>query len=162
MWDSSKARKQPLRFRIATGQVISGLDQAVSQLSIGSRAKVRIPPELAYGERGFPVFLRGLFQLGTESLAGGVLVGGGLHGELVAQLVERRLVSALGLGLERLDLDVGGGLQGGSKLRDGGGDGLSLLGLKLGLEGRLLALQRSLQVRVGRSLLQLHRNLKTN
>lgn len=54
MWDSSKARKQPLRFRVATGQVIKGLDQAVSQLSIGSRAKVLIPAELAYGARGFP------------------------------------------------------------------------------------------------------------
>ena len=54
MWDSSKARKQPLRFRVATGQVIKGLDQAVSQLSIGSRAKVLIPADLAYGARGFP------------------------------------------------------------------------------------------------------------
>ena len=102
-----------------------------------------------HGERGFPVPGGGMFELGSESLAGGVLVRGGVHGELVAQLDERRLVSALSLGLERLNLDVGGGLQGGSKLRDGGGDGLSLLGLKLGLEGRLLPLERGFLLLLG-------------
>ena len=35
-------------------QVILGLDQGVSQLSIGERAKISIPAALAYGERGFP------------------------------------------------------------------------------------------------------------
>ena len=54
LWDSSKKRGRPLRFRVGTGQVIAGLDEAVSQLSVGARARVTIPPELAYGERGFP------------------------------------------------------------------------------------------------------------
>ena len=35
-------------------QVIPGLDEGVSQLSIGERAKIVIPPRLAYGEKGFP------------------------------------------------------------------------------------------------------------
>ena len=34
--------------------MIPGLDEGVSQLSIGERAKIMIPPEMAYGERGFP------------------------------------------------------------------------------------------------------------
>ncbi|CAM9750399.1 unnamed protein product [Choristocarpus tenellus] len=34
--------------------VIPGLDDGVSQLSIGERAKVTIPPGSAYGARGFP------------------------------------------------------------------------------------------------------------
>ena len=54
MWDSTKDRKRPLRFRIGAGQVIKGLDLAVSQLSIGARAKVLIPADIAYGARGFP------------------------------------------------------------------------------------------------------------
>ena len=54
MWDSTKDRKRPLRFRVGAGQVIKGLDLAVSQLSIGSRAKVLIPADIAYGARGFP------------------------------------------------------------------------------------------------------------
>ena len=47
-------RHRPLRFRLGAGQVIPGLDEAVSQLSMGMRARVDIPAELAYGERGFP------------------------------------------------------------------------------------------------------------
>ncbi|CAM9881744.1 unnamed protein product [Ascophyllum nodosum] len=35
-------------------KVVPGLDEGVSQLSIGERAKVTIPAALAYGERGFP------------------------------------------------------------------------------------------------------------
>jgi hypothetical protein len=34
--------------------VIPGLDEGVSQLSIGERAKILIPSEMAYAERGFP------------------------------------------------------------------------------------------------------------
>ena len=54
MWDSSRKRGRPLRFRLGAGQVVPGLDGAVLQLSLGMRARVTIPPELAYGERGFP------------------------------------------------------------------------------------------------------------
>ena len=35
-------------------QVIQGLDDGVSQLSVGERAKLVVPAELGYGERGFP------------------------------------------------------------------------------------------------------------
>jgi FKBP-type peptidyl-prolyl cis-trans isomerase len=31
-----------------------GLDEGVSQLSIGERAKITIPAKEAYGEKGFP------------------------------------------------------------------------------------------------------------
>jgi FK506-binding protein 1 len=54
LWDSSRKRKRPLRFRLGTGQVIAGLDEGVAQLSVGSRAYLKIPASLAYGERGFP------------------------------------------------------------------------------------------------------------
>jgi len=54
MWDSSRRRQRPFRFRLGTGQVIPGLDEGVSQLSLGARARIKVPPALAYGERGFP------------------------------------------------------------------------------------------------------------
>lgn len=53
-WDSSRQRGHPLRFRLGDGQVIKGLDDGVAQLSVGARARISIPPEQAYGERGFP------------------------------------------------------------------------------------------------------------
>ena len=40
MWDSSRKRGRPLRFRLGSGQVIAGLDDAVSQLSMGMRASI--------------------------------------------------------------------------------------------------------------------------
>ena len=76
LFDSSRDRGRPFRFKLGSEQVVPGLDkvrrtwtkpccaitshvchaafQGVSQLSIGERAKIFIPPHLAYGDRGFP------------------------------------------------------------------------------------------------------------
>lgn len=54
MFDSSRDRGKPFKFKLGGEQVIPGLDAGVSQLSIGERAKIVIPPDMAYGERGFP------------------------------------------------------------------------------------------------------------
>jgi FKBP-type peptidyl-prolyl cis-trans isomerase len=53
-FDSSRDRGKPFKFRIGAEQVIPGLDFGVAQLSIGERAKITIPANLAYGEKGFP------------------------------------------------------------------------------------------------------------
>ena len=53
-WDSSRDRNKPFKFKLGAEQVIPGLDHGVAQLSIGERAKMTIPADLAYGERGFP------------------------------------------------------------------------------------------------------------
>ena len=53
-FDSSKSRGKPLVFRLGAEQVIAGLDQGISKISLGARAKLTVPPELAYGEHGFP------------------------------------------------------------------------------------------------------------
>jgi FK506-binding protein 1 len=39
---------------LCSEQVIPGLDEGVSALSIGERAKIAIPASKAYAERGFP------------------------------------------------------------------------------------------------------------
>eukprot|EP01031_Cornospumella_fuschlensis_P027862 gene27863-33645_t len=54
IFDSSRDRGKPFKFKLGADQVIPGLDLGVAQLSIGERAKVSIPAHLAYGEKGFP------------------------------------------------------------------------------------------------------------
>ena len=54
MFDSSRDRGKPFKFKLGAEQVIPGLDKGVSQRSIGERAKIMIPAQHAYGDRGFP------------------------------------------------------------------------------------------------------------
>jgi FKBP-type peptidyl-prolyl cis-trans isomerase FkpA len=53
-FDSSVDRKQPFEFVLGTGQVIAGWDQGVATMRVGDKARLTIPPELAYGEGGYP------------------------------------------------------------------------------------------------------------
>lgn len=51
-FDSSRDRGQPFTFDIGIGQVITGWDQGVMQMSLGQRAILTIPSQLGYGARG--------------------------------------------------------------------------------------------------------------
>ena len=53
-FDSSLDRGQPLTFVIGTGQVIAGWDEGVASMKEGGERRLIIPPELAYGETGYP------------------------------------------------------------------------------------------------------------
>ena len=59
-FDSSRDRGRPFTFKVATGQVIRGWDEAFSQMKVGERRQIILPPRLAYGDRG----------------AGGIIPGG--------------------------------------------------------------------------------------
>lgn len=51
-FDSSYDRGEPIQFALGQGQVIPGWDEGISLLNVGDKARLVIPPDLAYGERG--------------------------------------------------------------------------------------------------------------
>lgn len=53
-FDSSRDRGKGFTFKLGAGQVIQGWDLGVAGMRIGQMRKLTIPPELAYGARGFP------------------------------------------------------------------------------------------------------------
>ena len=53
-FDSSVDRDEPFAFVMGTGQVIQGWDEGVATMRVGDKVRLTIPPELAYGEAGYP------------------------------------------------------------------------------------------------------------
>ena len=53
-FDSSVDRDEPFDFVLGTGQVIPGWDQGVATMRVGDKVRLTIPPDLAYGEAGYP------------------------------------------------------------------------------------------------------------
>lgn len=51
-FDSSMDRFQPFPFPLGGGRVIKGWDEGVAGMQVGGRRQLRIPANLAYGERG--------------------------------------------------------------------------------------------------------------
>jgi len=53
-FDSSVDHGQPFSFRLGASQVIKGWDEGVAGMKVGGKRQLRIPPELGYGQRGYP------------------------------------------------------------------------------------------------------------
>jgi len=53
-FDSSVDRGRPFEFKLGVGQVIRAWDEGVAKLSMGERAKLTCPPDMAYGPSGVP------------------------------------------------------------------------------------------------------------
>ncbi|MFC2176480.1 FKBP-type peptidyl-prolyl cis-trans isomerase [Bacteroidota bacterium] len=52
IFDSSISRGEPISFPLGVGRVIKGWDEGISLLKVGEKARLLIPHQLAYGERG--------------------------------------------------------------------------------------------------------------
>ena len=53
-FDSSVDAGRPFEFMLGASQVIKGWDQGVAGMKVGGKRQLRIPPDLAYGPKGFP------------------------------------------------------------------------------------------------------------
>ncbi len=53
-FDSSVGTGHPLEVELGAGKVIKGWDEGIVGMKVGGKRQLRIPPDLAYGARGYP------------------------------------------------------------------------------------------------------------
>ena len=49
--DNTYKRRSPFRFKVESGQVVKGWDEAVLGMKVGGKRRIVVPPELGYGDK---------------------------------------------------------------------------------------------------------------
>ena len=52
-FDSTYSRDEPIQFALGQGMVLPGWDEGIALMKVGEKARLVIPPELAFGEQGY-------------------------------------------------------------------------------------------------------------
>ena len=63
VFDSSYDRDVPLDFKLGAGQVIQGWEMGVLGACVGEKRKLKIPPDMGYGQVGAPPKIPGHLSL---------------------------------------------------------------------------------------------------
>lgn len=58
-FDSSVDRNEPFSFVLGIGQVIRGWDEGVKSMQVGEKSRLTIPPDMGYGQQGYPGVIPG-------------------------------------------------------------------------------------------------------
>lgn len=53
-FDSSVDAHQPFELTLGKGEVIKGWDEGIAGMKVGGKRQLKIPPDLAYGDKGYP------------------------------------------------------------------------------------------------------------
>ena len=54
VFDSSYKRGEPIEVKLGAGQVIQGWEMGLLGMKVGEKRRLTIPPELGYGQGGYP------------------------------------------------------------------------------------------------------------
>ena len=65
VFDKSEGRG-PLEFMTDGGQMIPGFDIMVQQMKVGEKRTILLPPDLHYGERGYPGVIPPMSYIGFD------------------------------------------------------------------------------------------------
>jgi FKBP-type peptidyl-prolyl cis-trans isomerase len=63
LFDQNQSKDHPFQFRVDRGEVITGWDQILQLMRPGDKWLIIVPPELAYGRRGYAPLIPGYATL---------------------------------------------------------------------------------------------------
>ena len=91
VFDSSHQRGEPLSFKVGSGYMISGFNNAVNGMSVGETKTVTLTPEEGYGNyvpEALQTVPKTAFAPDFEFILGGTIQGTGPNGNFLAKLQE--------------------------------------------------------------------------